>query len=136
MCELKLRILLCSFFWAVLKMLYWRAEVKAWCVCMCASEVMYVNVKVVNLMGFTLTNLEPLDTFLVFTCSTWAIFPRCRIPCGILYLQFFYTMFFFFFSCTYFCFFSIETQSANIELSKNKVPKNSKQNEKKRKKQN
>lgn len=32
-CELKLRILLCSVFWAVFKMLYWRAEVKAWCVC-------------------------------------------------------------------------------------------------------
>jgi len=39
MCELKLRLLLCSFFWAVFKMLYSRAEVKAWwvraCVCVC-----------------------------------------------------------------------------------------------------
>lgn len=32
--------------------------------------MMYVNVKVINLMGFTFSNLEPLDTFLVFTCST------------------------------------------------------------------
>ena len=47
-----------------------------------------------------------------------------------------YYVFFFFFLHIFLLFFSIETQSANIELSKNKVPKNYKQNEKKRKKQN
>lgn len=77
---------------------------------------MYVNVKVVNLMGFTFTNLEPLDTFFGIHMLHFfpAIFPRCRIPCGILYLQFFYTFFFFFF-LHIFLLFSIETQSANIE---------------------
>lgn len=46
------------------------------------------------------------------------IFPRCRIPCGILYLQFFYTLFLahlFFFLGLYY----IEFQSVNI---KDKVP--------------
>lgn len=52
-------------------------------------------------------------------------FSRCRIPCGILYLQLFYTVL-----LHIFLLFSIETQSANNELSKNKVPKNYKQNKK------
>lgn len=69
MCERKLRILLCSFFWAVFKMLFWSAEVKAWFV-----RVMYVNVKVVDLMGFTCTNLEPFRYLFGIHMLHWSNF--------------------------------------------------------------
>lgn len=54
MCELKLRLLLCSFFWAVFKMLYSRAEVKAWWVCVCAC--VFVNVVYEMKWGISFTS--------------------------------------------------------------------------------
>lgn len=56
---------------------------------------MYVNVKGVDLGAFRyIFGIHMLHN----------IYPRCRIPCGILYLQFFYTLFlahifFIFFFC-------------------------------------
>lgn len=89
---------------------------KAWC-----ASVMYVNVKGVDLGAFRyIFGIHMLHN----------IYPRCRIPCGILYLQFFYTLFlahiFFIFI---FLLYYIEFQSVNI---KDKVPTNKQNNNKKK----